>query len=951
MARQAAATTPKNFHDSIRNMFTGGASSANSTNSLAYTLETSVNATEDLLDMQRKHNNLALKIMQEQTKLLKKIAANDNGIGITDVAGVLLFRRMLSRVFGGRIATLLSGGIGGALATTITGIGRKIGSVITTNIGSHVAKAFSAVAAVGKSFKSLSGIANAVTSSGVMKMVSGLSLGSFKLIPRLLGKLFLPLTAIMGIADAFSGWGNAESILGKSNVGIGDRVASAIGSALNGLLLGIPDWLVAKLGGGNVSQLLASGKDLAVSGFSKLGKGIGSLIGSAISSIPNLLPSAAGLLSGAATYVTDKVYGTFEHVKNAIWDGLTNLGKMIKESITGVFTDTWDSVKNWWNSDSGSSAPSFRRSINAGNAAQAVAASGATIGAMVNSGITPGASSSSTTPSSSNASNGASYTSPATLSNTEGGFGGALGELVSIGESKAAGGYNAYNRGTSGGKILGSVGPQDLENMTLGEIRRRQALPISDQNRLFAVGKYQMIPDTLQEAMTKYNLDPNQKFDKNTQEKLFRDYLVGSKRPNIKKYIMGGGDKNAAIESLAYEFASFADTSGRGKYGSGNSAHIGPKTSGKVLDQMRATYAQSIAAGDNADVAYAKAFGAGPAANSNKLVSTAPAYTGQYTGYGPGMEIVDRFKERGEDKVDPRLRDILNKAAMDPEIAEKYRVEAYSGLRPGDTGRHGSGMAADIRLIDKVTGKTLKNYQDAEDFREYEKFAQKAKLIQQRDYPDLEKQFRWGGYFSGAKEGTPGGKYGALDSMHFDFTKGAAMGGGSWEKGLNAQQRRYFPGVQSEGIYSTKLVAPTPMIGDLSGQLKATGYDGSRPTPTTGSFGDSKVAKPFRSPMLGTDLAYGNQSIPDLSGQLIAPNYAGGPTPSKKPTPSFDSLIDKKTANYKVPVTNPQTGAGSADSSGNKPTAGPVNPGSHSVTDIPVTDEYKMLLANGSAIT
>lgn len=949
------ASTPKNFHDSIRNMFTGAPSSATSTNSLAYTLESSVKSTEDMLEMQRKHNNLALKIMQEQTKLLKKIAANDNGIGMTDVAGALLFRRMLSRVFGGRIATMLSGGIGGALATTITGIGKRLGSIISVNIGAHVTKAFNTVAAVGKSFKALSGIANAVTSSGVLKMVSGLSLGGLRLIPKLLSKLFLPLTAIMGIADAFSGWGNAESILGKANVGLGDRVASAIGTAVNGLLLGIPDWILSKFGGGNVSKLLASRKDLLLGGFGYLGKGIGTLIGKAISSIPSMLPSASTLLSGASVYVADKVYGTFESVKNAVWDGLTFLGDMIKKSITGVFTDTWDSVKNWWNSDSKSSAPSFRRSISAGSLAQSSAAAGASIGAMVNTGnvgITPGSSATSSTPSTSSQS-GSTYVTPSsTLSNTEGGAGGALGDLVSAGESKAAGGYNAYNKGTVGNKMIGATGAIDLENMTIGEIQRRQNLPAGDENRLFAVGKYQMIPKTLNEAVTKYGLKPDQKFDKDLQERLFRDYLVGSKRPDVKKYIMGGGSKEAAQNALAYEFASFADPTGRGKYDGvgGNRAHIGPQTSGKVLDQMRTTYAQSLASGDTPEIAYAKAFGAGP--KSAPESSTMPSTVGAPVTQTPG-------KTR-KLPIDPRLEKELSRGVMQV-LGEGYSVNVYSGGQPsveqgGITGvnrtgtrRHDNGLAGDVT----ITGPDGKQISD-------EQAAQLAQYWIAKDIGSAGLRMRGGGVhldLHNKANRRPGeapiwnydstspypahlrnqalalGSKGILPPMAFTDEQMAAM-----EK---ANQ------LNSNIVYTGKPM-PGPGMGKL---LSGNSGKGSLPTPTTGAYG-SKMVQPYRSSVLGQDLLSGPTSMSDIVAQNAGNNpTALGPTPSRKPMPTFDSLIDKKTAEYKVPVNNPQTGAGSADSSGNKPTTGNAIPGSHSVTDIPVTDEYKMLLANGSAIT
>ena len=155
---------------------------------------------------------------------------------------------------------------------------------------------------------------------------------------------------------------------------------------------------------------------------------------------------------------------------------------------------------------------------------------------------------------------------------------------------------------------------------------------------------------------------------------------------------------------------------------------------------------------------------------------------------GPGNEVV----RRGQNRVDPRLTDILKEASR--YLPEGYRAKVISGFRPGDPRYHGRGQALDVAIYDPQ-GKKLPNYQNEEAFREYEKFAQAAKRIQMEKHPELNKDFRWGGYFSG-----PRGRYGAMDTMHFDTGGGGAMGGGSWEKGLTEAQRRMFPGAKSQGM-------------------------------------------------------------------------------------------------------------------------------------------------------
>jgi len=135
--------------------------------------------------------------------------------------------------------------------------------------------------------------------------------------------------------------------------------------------------------------------------------------------------------------------------------------------------------------------------------------------------------------------------------------------------------------------------------------------------------------------------------------------------------------------------------------------------------------------------------------------------------------------------VDPRLIEILDRAAAN---FGDYGVEATSGYRKGPR-QHGKHAATDVRLRDKKTRAALANYQSPETFGQYEGFAKAARQAQQELYPDLDKQFRWGGYFGGGKD-----KYGALDLMHFDLGGGPNLGmaGGSWEGGLTPEQAKIW---------------------------------------------------------------------------------------------------------------------------------------------------------------
>jgi peptidoglycan hydrolase-like protein with peptidoglycan-binding domain len=145
-------------------------------------------------------------------------------------------------------------------------------------------------------------------------------------------------------------------------------------------------------------------------------------------------------------------------------------------------------------------------------------------------------------------------------------------------------------------------------------------------------------------------------------------------------------------------------------------------------------------------------------------------------GYNPGKSFSG---------VDPRLADLMQLAIVSYDDPSISKVNIKSGKRVGDKRQHGKGNAVDITLIGK-DGKEIPDYQDSKNFGIYQKFANHVRSIQQQLYPDLAKDLRWGGYFSGSIG--KGGKYGAMDLMHFDLA-GSALGmkAGSWENGLSDQ--------------------------------------------------------------------------------------------------------------------------------------------------------------------
>lgn len=184
------------------------------------------------------------------------------------------------------------------------------------------------------------------------------------------------------------------------------------------------------------------------------------------------------------------------------------------------------------------------------------------------------------------------------------GNGGVLGALVAAHESGGAG-YNAYNRGNAGDSAGATM---NFATMSLAQITQLQALPSGNPNRLFAVGKYQLIPSTMKDAIIKLKLTLDTMLTPSLQEALFRNYLVAIKRPQVKSFVTGQGAALADAQlALAREFASFPDPStGLSVYGGsgGNQATVTVAQSASALTTEQASYNAKVAGGIPADQAW-----------------------------------------------------------------------------------------------------------------------------------------------------------------------------------------------------------------------------------------------------------------------------------------------------------------------------------------------------------
>ncbi len=250
-----------------------------------------------------------------------------------------------------------------------------------------------------------------------------------------------------------------------------------------------------------------------------------------------------------------------------------------------------------------------------------------------------------------------------------------LGTLISSGE----GGYGSYNRGRAGDANGAQI---DFSQMTVGEVMRRQDLPRNDPERLFAVGKYQMIPGTFEEAVNTLGIDRNAKLTPQLQERMFADYLVDEKRPQVRAYITGETSGAQGLQgaqlALAREFASVADPrTGRSVYdgdSAGNSASITAAEVGTALNQMRGQYQQNIGSGMSPSEAYRALSG-----DPNTPAQTQGGQTqGQPQTQSGGVNDTLLLKEERGEGV-RRLQEALNGAGIRDAQGQPLPTTGYYG--------------------------------------------------------------------------------------------------------------------------------------------------------------------------------------------------------------------------------------------------------------------------------
>ena len=171
--------------------------------------------------------------------------------------------------------------------------------------------------------------------------------------------------------------------------------------------------------------------------------------------------------------------------------------------------------------------------------------------------------------------------------------------------SGGEGGIDSYNTGRAGSQA-GYTPPKAISKMTVGQVMDEQA-----KGTLFAVGKYQIIPDTMKGFVSGAGISRDDIFNEETQDK-FKQYVIDQKRPSVGNYLKGaeGSSLEKAQMALAAEFASVGVPRDmkKGEYANGvpardikkgeslyadygdagNAASISPEVIAKALEKEKA---------------------------------------------------------------------------------------------------------------------------------------------------------------------------------------------------------------------------------------------------------------------------------------------------------------------------------------------------------------------------
>jgi muramidase (phage lysozyme) len=114
------------------------------------------------------------------------------------------------------------------------------------------------------------------------------------------------------------------------------------------------------------------------------------------------------------------------------------------------------------------------------------------------------------------------------------------------------------NQGTRGNKIIGSTNDAStILGKNLTEMTMKEVLKFQSKGKLFAAGRYQIVPDTMKSSMRRAGVTESDIFNTTTQDKLGSSLIYGNKRAKLRDYLIGKSDNiDAANLDFAKEWAS-----------------------------------------------------------------------------------------------------------------------------------------------------------------------------------------------------------------------------------------------------------------------------------------------------------------------------------------------------------------------------------------------------------
>lgn len=162
-----------------------------------------------------------------------------------------------------------------------------------------------------------------------------------------------------------------------------------------------------------------------------------------------------------------------------------------------------------------------------------------------------------------------------------------------LGSVESKNDYSAYN--DTYPKLISRYNT-DLITKSIEEVMQRQ-----EDGEYFAVGRFQLIPSTLERAVKVLNLNVKELFDKRMQDHIFNEYLIAIKRKDILNFLIGQGSVETAIYAWAKEFASAGVRAGmkisKGRTAKGgesyyagdgfNKAHLSPDEMVEALERSK----------------------------------------------------------------------------------------------------------------------------------------------------------------------------------------------------------------------------------------------------------------------------------------------------------------------------------------------------------------------------